>query len=359
MTPEEAFLDIKQLVDEHRNFVQSYKSDLGLDPEHQLWIRGEAEQYPSTTSTMARALNSLDHSSEFKLVQLPLYRMWVYTKTRNFLYLHHRDIFDEFKDSWDYPFFMQHYGIPSPLIDFTPSLEASLFFATLEADKLKDNETDEKCPVLWLFDPNTFNYYERDRRSISKMGGYEVGAGKDGNFYDFMVFGGNWGEEDSYNDVIYNASAFTEGRKFRAGISSAVSPHSETRFASNRNIRLHQQTGYFFYTSNQFQELEDAILKAFNKLEIRFRGKVETIQKRLLKKVPIDAQKAKLIKTYLESKGYSKERYALDKDLEGFDKAEFTYKKYIEETEGGYSREHKRTEFISKYIAPLEIWLDK
>lgn len=56
MTPEQAFLNIKQKADDHRNYLnESRPQDWNVPEDHQLWIRREAERYPTRFPTMARA----------------------------------------------------------------------------------------------------------------------------------------------------------------------------------------------------------------------------------------------------------------------------------------------------------------
>lgn len=280
MNPEEAFARIKQTVDEHQAFLNNSRpTDWDVVEEHQLWFRGESRTYPSTNSTLSRAVAGFGNGPE----QIQMYQMWVYTKVRKFLFENHRELFDEFSDSWDYPFFMQHYGIPTCFIDFTPSLETALYFATLRADTLSSDATDDEIPVFWLFDPTTFNYYERNKNSYPEDKGYHVGAPMDGKFYDFMVFGGEWGEGDSYKNVVKNARDLVGKPKFVYGVSSAVSPHSDDRRASESIERMFSQTGYFFYSANQFYDLEWTISRAFNRYEARYSEKdIRDIDARLL-----------------------------------------------------------------------------
>lgn len=355
MNPEEAFAEIKQVVDGHRAFLnKSRPTDWNVIEEHQLWFRGEARTYPSTKSTLSREVTSFEKGPE----QIQMYQMWIYTKVRKFLFENHRALFEEFSDSWNYPFLMQHYGIPTCFIDFTPSLETALYFATLKADTLSPEANEDEIPVLWLFDPTTFNYYERNKNNYGEVKDYNVGSPMDGNFYDFMVFGGEWGEGDSYHDVVKNARDLVGKPQFVHGVSSAVSPHSTDRRASESIKRMFSQTGYFFYSANQFVDLEWTISRAFYRQEVRYsKEDIGNIDARLLKKIKISVKNAQLIKTYLQEKGYNNAYFGFDRDIEGLNKDEYSFKTYLEETNGGYDY-RDGDDFIKTYIAPLEVWLD-
>lgn len=355
MKPEEAFAEIKQVIDEHRVFLNKARpSDWKVIEEHQLWFRGEARIYPNTKSTLGREVASFEKGPE----QIQMYQMWIYTKVRKFLFENHRGLFDEFSDSWNYPFFMQHYGIPTCFIDFTPSLETALYFATLKADTLTPDASEDEIPVLWLFDPTTFNYYERNKNNNGEIKVYDVGAPRNGKFYDFMVFGGEWGQGDTYQIVVKNACELVGKPKFVHGVSSAVSPHSTSRRASETIERMFSQTGYFFYSANQFADLEWTIYHAFNRYEAKYSMEdIQSIDARLLKKIKIPVNNAQLIKTYLREKGYNDSFFGFDYGLEGLNKDDYNFKNYLIETNGGYDY-RDGADFIRRYIAPLEVWLD-
>lgn len=372
MKPIEAFENIKKQVDEHRIFLNYARPrEWKVDSDMGLWFRGEAKKYKDTTSTLARevrsAYSNLTDSKPYN--DIKMYQMWVYTKTRKFLYENNPELYDAFNDSWDYPFFMQHYGVPTNFIDFTPSLETALYFATLKADKLSDTCMENDYPRLWLFDPHTHNFFSRENNSglIFKDNeiifkeqdpeAYHIGSAYSGDFYDFMVFGGEWRDINKYSKVVHNASEINGKPNFVEGIPIALSPHSQKRQASIHNQRMYSQTGYFYYSSYPFKDLTDTIYRS-----IRFKQPLEYkefLEKRLLKKIVIPIEEAKLIKQYLIEKGYTDEMYGFGStpNIVGFNKGDFSYQTYLTETNNGW--DGKDVDFVKKYIAPLEIWLKK
>lgn len=362
MKPIEAFEKIERQVNEHKIFIKHAKPDSwDVDDNLSLWFRGEGRKYENTFSTLVREVRSAydDNLTASKPYHdIDMYQTWVYTKVRKFLFENNKDIFEEFSDSWDYPFFMQHYGVPTSFIDFTPSLETALYFATKNINKTGEKFNVNDCPVLWLFDPYTHNYFNRNKNTPHKNPhAYNIGGAQSGNFYDFMVFGGKWGENNTYENVVNNASEINGKPNFVEGISIALSPHTETRIASKKNQRMYSQTGYFYYSKNLLRDLtvtiKDSTFGIFPK-EYK-----EILDKIILKKIEIPIEEAKLIRQYLQETGHTDEMYGLcpTSDIAGFNKSDFSYKTYLKETNNGW--DGKDEDFVRKFITPLEIWLDK
>jgi hypothetical protein len=55
-------------------------------------------------------------------------------------------------DDWDLLFYMQHYGVPTRLLDWSESPFVALFFAL---QPRRDGYTDD--PVIWMCDPQAWN----------------------------------------------------------------------------------------------------------------------------------------------------------------------------------------------------------
>ena len=208
---------------------------------------------------------------------------------------------------------------------------------------------------LWFF-----NFYERNKNNIGELKDYSVGTPSNGDFYDFMVFGGKWGENDTYQSVVKNAREIVGKPQFVNGISSAFSPNAMDRKANEYNKRMYSQTGYFFYSTNPMQDLDLAISHAFIREEARCSKEEEKkIDARLLRKIEIPVVNAKLIKKYLQNKGYNDAYFGFDENIPGLNKNAYSFKIYLEETSGGYDyRNGNDNDFIKKYISPLEVWLD-
>lgn len=58
------------------------------------------------------------------------------------------------QDEWEWLFLMQHYGVPTRLLDWTESPLAALYFAVHDSDESHDEED----AVIWILKPEKYNY---------------------------------------------------------------------------------------------------------------------------------------------------------------------------------------------------------
>jgi FRG domain len=76
------------------------------------------------------------------------------------------------QDDWEQLFAMQHYGIPTRLLDWTENLFIGMYFAALEPNPNKAGEphNEDHCfPVLWLIDPTGWNRQVSHFRDFEEM----------------------------------------------------------------------------------------------------------------------------------------------------------------------------------------------
>lgn len=134
------------------------------------------------------------------------------------------------KSNWDTLLDMQHYGLPTRLLDWTTSLGTALFFA------IKDNP---KSPCIWLLSPHDLNYIST----------------KDTMIYDISVVADN----AQNNDDLRLFSLFTKQSRIEKPF-SIQPPHSNPRIAAQR--------GMFTVQGSLESPLEELCPNVLKKIEI-------------------------------------------------------------------------------------------
>ncbi|WP_400245583.1 FRG domain-containing protein [Niallia sp. JL1B1071] len=275
------------------NHIEDHNMKLG-----NLWYRGESKLFDSMPSTLYRQMNFNGEPDERKVSRLihfnniHHYEKWIYDKFTEELKEKDIDLYRSITmNGWDIVFYMQHYGIPTRFIDWSESLHTSLFFAT---EKAHMNEEDA---VLWLFEPKKMNEILRDS--------YQLQHPEPSNTYENFV----------------NAYFL----RINQDLGAAISPNSYSIgvYASGDIERMHSQYGHFVFIPKEYRDMrsyiEEIVLGDSN------------LQERVLKKLIIPNNEAKLINRYLESIGCDISKYRLN------------------ETPLINAKEYNFTEFINRY----------
>jgi hypothetical protein len=103
-----------------------------------IWFRGQVSASWQLVPTLYR--------SPYSEVEGDRYRHDFFLRSRPFL----EEATSPPASEWDWYFLMQHYGVPTRLLDFTESALAALYFATVEG-------ADEANACVWILHPVNFN----------------------------------------------------------------------------------------------------------------------------------------------------------------------------------------------------------
>lgn len=134
------------IISSFQDFLE--KVDRGQNSsESSLWFRGAGKSSYTLTPTLHRHpdITSSDILLEFERKLLTRF------KERSVPYLQHKII-----DDWELLFLMQHYGMPTRLLDWTENPFISLFFALSSACKDEHGVYDDDAAV-WILSPSKWN----------------------------------------------------------------------------------------------------------------------------------------------------------------------------------------------------------
>ncbi|EGQ7938455.1 FRG domain-containing protein [Vibrio vulnificus] len=124
------------------NVDQNQQSD-----QSSLWFRGAGNSSYTLSPTLHRHTLITDSVTLLQYEKKLLTRF----KERSVPYLKNR-----IEDAWELLFLMQHYGMPTRLLDWTENPFISLFFA-LSSAKKNDNGEYDKDAAVWVLSPSKWN----------------------------------------------------------------------------------------------------------------------------------------------------------------------------------------------------------
>ncbi|MBN8239283.1 FRG domain-containing protein [Marinobacter hydrocarbonoclasticus] len=121
-----------------------------------IWLRGLSDQSHKLIPSLFRR-KGLNASDFTKLEKDLLVRF----KDRSLPYIKNTPA-----DDWGWLFFMQHYGVPTRLLDWSENPLVALFFATKYAKKNNRNNYRSEA-VVWMVDPDKWNNETLEFQSYS------------------------------------------------------------------------------------------------------------------------------------------------------------------------------------------------
>ena len=140
--PELTTITINSFQDFLNNVDQGQNSS-----ESALWFRGTGKSSYTLAPSLHRH-DSVTHSASLLDYEKKLLTRF---KERSVPYLQHR-----IDDTWELLFLMQHYGMPTRLLDWTENPFISLFFSLSSANKNEDGDYTDDAAV-WILSPPKWN----------------------------------------------------------------------------------------------------------------------------------------------------------------------------------------------------------
>lgn len=142
------------------------------------------------------------------------------------------------QDAWDHLFAMQHYGLPTRLLDWSENLMVAVFFALQKHANLPDQPDD--VPVVWALDPIAWN------RNTPHLLGY-------GDTIHVLT---------TANEEVDSYKPFTNKKMTRFPLAL---------FGSHNSGRIVAQRGTFFMWGNEVKSIEDFLAEEVKCDAWRFR----------------------------------------------------------------------------------------
>lgn len=176
---------IKNVIESISEFADSVeKIQCQMKERRAIWYRGVTDTKHKLVPRLYRNDNNVE-----KLIDIEEQMAnWFYARSIPFCAR-------EFENPWEKLFFMQHYGVPTRLLDWTENPFIALYFA------LKPEQNKERTnAAVWVLDPCQWNkaatknigsyeeiFYKDDKHGV--LTGYKLGAPFAGELLPVALFG--------------------------------------------------------------------------------------------------------------------------------------------------------------------------
>lgn len=127
------------------NEIADFKNEY---PNRSLWFRGQTDDW-ALHSGLFRPKKIRENLKTLKRKEETVYRLFM---SEGHPYL-------KGENDWELLFIMQHHGLKTRLLDWTPSLMTALYFATINSVN----------PVLWMLRPSKLNLMSIERDSLKSL----------------------------------------------------------------------------------------------------------------------------------------------------------------------------------------------